>query len=104
VIFGIQILAKSYKDFYEAGADDMRTVDDNLRAFARYRISRTTYLSPFHRYRLMPRMLVDVSKRTLTANILGKRVNSPIGIAPSAMHKLAHPDGEIAAAKAAESR
>ena len=54
------------------------------------------------RYRLNPRMLVDVSKRCLETKVLGQEVSMPIGIAPTAMQKMAHPDGECAAAKAAE--
>ena len=51
---------------------------------------------------LLPRILVDVSKIDLSTTILGHKVSSPILIAPSAMQKMAHPDGELATARAAE--
>lgn len=51
------------------------------------------------RYRLRPRVLIDVSKLDTTVKILGKWVEFPIGVSPTAMQKMAHPDGEIATAK-----
>lgn len=41
-------------------------------------------------------MLVDVSKRDLSTTILGEKISMPIGVSPSAMQKMAHPDGEAA--------
>jgi len=55
----------------------------------------------FSRLRLMPRVLVDVSKISTETTIMGVKVSSPICIAPTAMQKMAHPDGEIATCKAA---
>ena len=49
----------------------------------------------------MPKVLVDVTKIDTKTTILGERISSPICIAPSAMQKMAHPDGEIATSKAA---
>jgi hypothetical protein len=43
--------------------------------------------------RLLPRVLVDVSNIALSTNILGYAISAPIMIAPTAMHKLAHPEG-----------
>jgi isopentenyl diphosphate isomerase/L-lactate dehydrogenase-like FMN-dependent dehydrogenase len=43
--------------------------------------------------RLRPRVLVDVSRIDLSTSVLGYRVSAPIMIAPTAMHKLAHPEG-----------
>ena len=42
----------------------------------------------------MPRMMIDVSIRNLTTEVLGQTVSMPIGISPTAMQKMAHPDGE----------
>nr|GEV55617.1 peroxisomal (S)-2-hydroxy-acid oxidase GLO4-like [Tanacetum cinerariifolium] len=50
---------------------------------------------------LLPRILVDVSKVDMSTKILGYKTSAPIIIAPTAMHKLAHPGGEILTAKAA---
>lgn len=41
-------------------------------------------------------MLRDVSQRTLTTTVLGKPVAFPVGVSPTAMQRLAHPDGECA--------
>ena len=49
-------------------------------------------------------MMVDVSQRCMKTNVLGNEVSMPIGIAPTAMQRMAHPDGECATAKAAEGR
>jgi 4-hydroxymandelate oxidase len=55
----------------------------------------------WHRYRLRPRVLVDVSSVDTSTQLLGKRSAMPVAIAPMAVHALAHPDGEMATARAA---
>jgi 4-hydroxymandelate oxidase len=55
----------------------------------------------FERLALRPRVLVDVSQVDTTLRLFGDRVPAPIGIAPVAFHRLAHPDGEVATAEAA---
>lgn len=52
----------------------------------------------YFRYRLIPRMLRNVPVRDLSVTVLGDRLPLPIGAAPSAYQKLAHPEGELAAA------
>ena len=56
------------------------------------------------RYRLIPKMMVDVSKRTMTTTVLGNQISMPIGIAPTAMQRMAHQDGECATARAAQGK
>ena len=56
----------------------------------------------FSRLKLLPRMMIDVSSRNMKTSVLGTEISMPIGIAPTAMQKMAHPEGECAAAKAAE--
>ena len=51
------------------------------------------------RYRLRPRFLNDVSEQDTRVKALGQWMEFPIGVAPSAAHKMAHPDGEVATAK-----
>lgn len=51
------------------------------------------------RIRIRPRFLIDVSKRDLSCNVLGTNLDYPIAIAPTAMQKMAHPEGEKATAK-----
>jgi len=82
-----QNLSKMALDYYNSGAWDEITLRDNRAAF--------------ERYKLRPRMLVDVSKRDLTTTLLGQSFASPILIAPMAFQCLAHPEGEVATAKAA---
>ncbi|KAM7300308.1 peroxisomal (S)-2-hydroxy-acid oxidase GLO3 [Ixodes scapularis] len=55
------------------------------------------------RLRLRPRVLRGVKHRDTTVTLLGRqRLSMPLGIAPAAMQKMAHPDGEEATARAAE--
>ena len=46
-------------------------------------------------------MLVDVSERDAATTLLGRRRPHPILVAPTAYHRLAHPDGEEATARGA---
>ncbi len=55
------------------------------------------------RVMLQPRILRDVKSINMKRNILGFESTTPFFISPAAMAKLAHPDGEIALAKAAAS-
>lgn len=81
-----RVLTRNAYDYFRSGADDERTLRDNVRAFDHLRIH--------------PKVLVDVSQRELTIELLGQRFSSPIGVAPTAYHKLATPDGELATARA----
>lgn len=80
-------LSKQALGYYASGADSQFTLRDNQLAFLRYRI--------------LPRILRDVSILNTSTELLGRRVDFPICISPSAMHKLAHKDGELATARAA---
>jgi hypothetical protein len=44
--------------------------------------------------RLKPRILVDVSKQDLSTTVLGHKLTMPIMVAPTAMQKMAHPEGK----------
>ncbi|KAI3803320.1 hypothetical protein L1987_31470 [Smallanthus sonchifolius] len=76
-----------YYDFFAGGSEDQHTLRENTEAF--------------QRITLRPRILVDVSKIDMSTTILGYKTSAPIMIAPTSMHKLAHPEGEILTAKAA---
>lgn len=76
-------------DYYAGGAGTEGTVAENRRAFDRWLIR--------------PRVLVDVSQVDTTVAALGSRLASPIGLAPAAFQRLAHPEGELATARAASS-
>ena len=56
----------------------------------------------YQRWVFRPRVLVDVSHIDTSTTLLGQRIELPVVFAPSALHKLAHPEGEIATARAAE--
>jgi 4-hydroxymandelate oxidase len=55
----------------------------------------------WRRRRLRPRVLVDVSHVDPSTTMLGEATTMPLAIAPMAAQGLAHPDGEIAVARAA---
>lgn len=57
----------------------------------------------FENYKLVPRMLVDVTNRSIEATILGVKYPSPIFVAPIGVQGILHPDGELATARAASS-
>ncbi len=74
-------------DYYASGADDELTLAANVHAW--------------RERALHYRVLVDVAARDLSTTILGERVAMPIAVAPTAFHRLAHPDGELATVAAA---
>mmetsp|Transcript_16282 Transcript_16282/g.14711 ORF Transcript_16282/g.14711 Transcript_16282/m.14711 type:complete len:397 (+) Transcript_16282:85-1275(+) len=80
-------LPRNAFDYYASGSNDMITLRENREAFQRLRV--------------MPRALIDVSIVNTETTILGVKVASPICIAPTAMQKMAHPDGELATSRAA---
>jgi isopentenyl diphosphate isomerase/L-lactate dehydrogenase-like FMN-dependent dehydrogenase len=55
----------------------------------------------FNRYRIVPRVLRDISERDLSTTLLGQDLTAPVGLAPVGGHAAYHEDGELAAAKAA---
>ncbi|PSS18126.1 Peroxisomal (S)-2-hydroxy-acid oxidase [Actinidia chinensis var. chinensis] len=80
-------LPKMYFDFINGGAEDQHTLRENVAAF--------------RSITMRPRILVDVSRIDMSTTILGYHTSSPIMIGPTSMHKFAHPEGEIATARAA---
>jgi isopentenyl diphosphate isomerase/L-lactate dehydrogenase-like FMN-dependent dehydrogenase len=55
----------------------------------------------FDEWRIVPRMLRDVSERTLERTVLGTKLPAPVLLAPIGVQTVAHPDGELASARAA---
>jgi len=51
--------------------------------------------------RLRPRVLVDVAEVSTATTVLGTPVSMPLLVAPTAIQRLAHPDGEPGMARAA---
>ena len=68
--------------YIAGGAGDERTMRRNTEAFGGIR--------------LKPRVLVDVSKVDPSVTVLGQSLPHPILLAPTAYHKLAHREGELA--------
>lgn len=67
-----------------AGSED--TVAENLAALRRWRI--------------VPRMLTDVSAPSYASTVLGAELAAPFLLAPVGVLRLAHPDGDLAVARA----
>lgn len=74
--------------YLNGGAGDEWTMRENIAAFARLP--------------LRSRVLRDMHRATTATRLLGVDLDAPILIAPTAYQTLAHPDGEIATALAAE--
>ena len=53
----------------------------------------------FCRYRFRPKVLRDVSKVSTKVQLQGEWVESPVGVAPTAMQRMSHFEGESATAK-----
>jgi|SRR5581483_2183930 len=73
--------------YFEGGAGDEVTLRANVASYGRWR--------------LRPRMLVDVSEVSTRTTLLGTEVATPLGVAPFAMQRLLDPEGEAATARAA---
>ncbi len=84
----LQVLSSNAREYYLGGAADEITLRANVSAFQ-------------HIF-LRPRILADVAERSLQTSVLEQSWTMPIGIAPTAMQKLAHPEGEHATLKAAQ--
>ena len=80
-------LPKPIYDFIAGGAEDEVTLRENRAAF--------------QRVLFRPRVLTDVSSIDTSSTVLGERVAFPVLLAPAGAQRLAHPDGELASAKAA---
>lgn len=74
-------------DFVEGGSDDEITLRANLESLARIRFR--------------PRMAVYVAQPDLRTSVLGSDLAFPIMLAPCGGLTLLHPDGQVAAARAA---
>jgi isopentenyl diphosphate isomerase/L-lactate dehydrogenase-like FMN-dependent dehydrogenase len=73
--------------YFAGGAGDERTLRRNAEAF--------------QGWELRPRVLVDVSDVSTRATVVGSELEMPILVAPVAVQRLAHPDGEAGMARAA---
>jgi isopentenyl diphosphate isomerase/L-lactate dehydrogenase-like FMN-dependent dehydrogenase len=81
------VVAPEAWSYIVGGAGDERTLRWNREAFSRYR--------------LRPRVLVDVSSVSTETTVLGTPVSLPVLVAPMAFQQIAHEEGELAMARGA---
>jgi isopentenyl diphosphate isomerase/L-lactate dehydrogenase-like FMN-dependent dehydrogenase len=74
-------------DYVAGGASGERTMRANLAAFERWRI--------------VPRMLRDVSERDLSIEMLGHTLPAPVLLGPVGVQGIIHPDADLASGRAA---
>jgi len=82
-----ECLSRAVYDYYAGGAEDEQALAANRAAW--------------RRWRLHYRVLAGVRDRELSTTVLGRRVASPVMIAPTAFQQMACPEGELATARAA---
>jgi 4-hydroxymandelate oxidase len=92
IVDDYEVLARSRMqpsayDYYAGGAGDERTLSANRTAF--------------DQITLRPRVLVDVSTIDVRTTVMAQSVEFPVLLSPTAFNRLAHPEGELAAARAA---
>lgn len=83
-----RVLPKAVFDYYCSGADQQETLADNTAAYSRWR--------------LLPRVLRDVSTVDLSTSVLGQPISMPVCVGATAMQRMAHPEGETATARASQ--
>jgi len=81
-------LPKDVLGYFEGGALDEITLKENT--------------AGWERLKLYYRVLAGVGERDLSTTVLGQKISMPIVVAPTAFHKLACAEGEIATARAAK--
>ena len=77
-----EVVAPDAWSYIAGGAGDERTLRWNREAFSKFR--------------LRPRVLVDVSSVSTETTVLGTPVSMPVLVAPMAFHQIAHEEGEVA--------
>ncbi len=82
-----EVLDPPVFDYYAGGAESEITLAEATPAW--------------RAWRLRPRVLRGVTSVRLATSLLGSEVATPVGVAPWAYQGLAHPDGELATARAA---
>jgi len=82
-----ELLERATFDYYASGADDELSLADNRAAYARRRLAY--------------RVLVDVSRIDCATKVLDTEIAAPVLVAPTAFHRLATAEGELATVRAA---
>lgn len=81
------ILPQAVYDYIAGGSEDEAALRDNRAAFARYRF----------RFKI----LSSAARPDLTSELVGQRLQMPVHLAPTAIQRMAHPEGELGAYRAA---
>ena len=94
-VFDLETMAKrvlppAHWGYMASGVDGEETLKANREGFARYQ--------------LRTRRFVDVSRIDMSMELFGTKFDSPIVLCPVGSQKAFHPDGEVAAARAAQAR
>jgi len=84
-----QALRPEAWDYVAGGAGSEDTIRANREAFRRWRI--------------VPRMLRDVSERDIGVDLFGMRLPGPVLLGPVGVQSILHPEAELASARAAAS-
>jgi L-lactate dehydrogenase (cytochrome) len=56
----------------------------------------------FNKWQIVPRLLNDVSKRSIEVELFGKKLPAPVLLAPVGVLSIVHPEAELAVARAAK--
>ena len=80
-------LPRGVFDYIDGGAEDELTLAANVDAY--------------RRFRFVPRVLRDMGEVDISGTLLGKPLAYPLVLAPTGFTRIAHPDGELAVARAA---
>jgi 4-hydroxymandelate oxidase len=75
-----------------------------FRQGARDGVSAAEASAAWDAHRLLPQVLRDVTDVDVATTLLGTTFRTPLAIAPTTLHRAAHPDGEVATARAAAAR
>jgi isopentenyl diphosphate isomerase/L-lactate dehydrogenase-like FMN-dependent dehydrogenase len=81
------VLPEAIYDYIAGGSEDEAALRGNREAFARYRF----------RFKI----LASTDQIDLSSELLGQRFRMPVHLAPTAIQRMTHPDGELAAYRAA---
>jgi 4-hydroxymandelate oxidase len=81
------VLPQGIYDYIAGGSEDEAALRGNREAFARYRF----------RFKV----LASTDHTDLSSELFGQRFRMPVHLAPTAIQRMAHPEGELAAYRAA---
>ncbi|TVY42694.1 (S)-2-hydroxy-acid oxidase [Lachnellula subtilissima] len=65
--------------FFNSGSTAQITVQENSTAYEKYKVR--------------PRVLVDVSNADTSTIVLGRKISFPFAVSPAGLQAMAHPDG-----------